>query len=194
MFRNPQVDKLRQSFSDQFSGDEHGLVYRKHQKGPAYRVSEAERDMFVANFGKRIRFATWIIVPATIGLIPLLLWLFPDVDSGVAQAAMWIGIAVILVPFMAIYYWAWNAPARELEGRTPESASLTKDEARALTFAKITYGQLALAALLGAGLVWKMSGKFDVLHGWGLIWPAFGALLIVVAGIQAIRKWHFDRR
>ncbi len=107
---------------------------------------------------------------------------------------MWGGIAAILVPFMAIYYWAWNAPSRELERRTPEGAALTKEEARALALSKITYGQLALVPLMGGGLVWKMSNKTDVFHGWGLVWLILGAALIALAGVRAIQKWRFSKQ
>ena len=131
----------------------------------------------------------WSIVPATVGLILLLVWLTPDADSPAAQIAMWGGIAAILLPFMMIFYWAWGAPLRELERRTPEGLALTKDEARALAFSKITYGQLALAALMAMGLVWKMSTKIDVFHGFGLVWLFFGAASVILASVQAIRKW-----
>jgi len=111
-----------------------------------------------------------------------------------AQTAMWTGIAAILVPFIAIFYWAWNAPARDLERRTPEGAAMTKEEARTLAFSKITYGNLSLAALIGIGLIWKMSTRTDVLHGWGVVWLVSGVALIALAGVQALRKWRFSQK
>jgi len=74
----------------------------------------------------------------------------------------------------------------------PEGAALSKAEARALAFSKITYSQLALAALMGAGLVWRKSGETDVFHGWGMVWLIFGGGLIGLCGIQAIRKLRFN--
>jgi hypothetical protein len=106
-----------------------------------------ERDEFVTTFKKHIRYATWSIVPLTIGLILLLVWLVPDADGPAAQISMWVGLAAILLPFLVIFYWAWNAPSRQLESRTPEGVRLTKEEARALAFSKITCGQPAFAAL-----------------------------------------------
>ncbi len=193
MFGNSSFDRVRQVFADQFSQDTHGFIYRKGQKGPAIRVSEDERDRFVATFNSRIRYAAWSIFPATVALIFVLVWLIPDSDSPAANRAIWAGTAMILAAFMAIFYWAWGAPSRELHNRAPEVAALTKDEARALAFSKITYGQLALGPLMGLGLIWKMSAKTDVLHGWGLIWLALGGGLIAICGVQAIRKWRFDR-
>jgi hypothetical protein len=194
MFGNAHLDRLRQTFADQFSVGEQGLFYRKYQRGAPIRVSYSERDEFVAAFNKRIRYATWSIFPPTVGLILLLVWLTPDADSAIAQIAMWGGIAAILLPFMAIYYWAWNAPSRELERRTPEGPALTKEEARAVAFSKITYGQLLIAALMGAGLIWKKSTEIDVFHGWGVVWLTFGVGLVVLAGVQAIRKWRFNQQ
>jgi O-antigen/teichoic acid export membrane protein len=194
MFGNAHLDRVRQAFADQFSSDGHSFIYRRYQKGVPVRVSKLERDGFVAAFNKRIRYAMWSIVPATVGLILLLVWLIPDSDSPAAQIAMWGGIAAILLPFMMIFHWAWGAPSRELGSRTPEGLALSKEEARTLAFSKITYGQLALAALMGVGLVWKMSTKIDVFHGSGLVWLVFGGALVLLAGVQAIRKWRFSRR
>lgn len=194
MLSTPHLDRVRQLFADQFSGDSRGYVYRRGQKGAPIRVSEMERNQFIATFNRRIRYAMWSILPATVGLIILLVWLFPDSDSTMAQTAMWTGIAAILVPFIAIFYWAWNAPARDLERRTPEGAAMTKEEARTLAFSKITYGNLSLAALIGIGLIWKMSTRTDVLHGWGVVWLVSGVALIALAGVQALRKWRFSQK
>ncbi|OJV33745.1 MAG: hypothetical protein BGO24_09835 [Sphingomonas sp. 67-36] len=194
MLSTPHLDRVRQLFADQFSGDSRGYVYRRGQKGAPIRVSEMERNQFIATFNRRIRYAMWSILPATVGLIILLVWLFPDSDSPMAQTAMWTGIAAILVPFIAIFYWAWNAPARDLERRTPEGAAMTKEEARTLAFSKITYGNLSLAALIGIGLIWKMSTRTDVLHGWGVVWLVSGVALIALAGVQALRKWRFSQK
>ena len=193
MFGNSHFDRVRQTFADQFVDDSHGFIYRKGLKGAPIRVSELERDEFIATFNKRIRHARWSIFPATLALILLLAWLIRDVDSAAADIAIWVGIGAILLPFMALFYRAWNAPARELQRRTPEGAALNREQARALALSKITYGQLALAAVMGAGLVWKMSAETDVFHGWGLVWLIFGGGLIALAGVQAIRKWRFNK-
>lgn len=194
MFGNSHFDRVREIFADQFEQDANGFRYRRGMKGAAYRVSVAERDRFVATFNKRLRYASWAIAPATIILIVLLAWLIPDSNSDIAKGAIWVGVAAILIPFMAIYYWAWNAPSRELQRRTPESAALTRDEARSLAFSKITYGQLGLAAVFGAGLVWMKSIDEDVFQGWGMIWLIFGVGLVALSGVQAIRKWRHSQQ
>ncbi|MEE4453059.1 hypothetical protein [Novosphingobium resinovorum] len=117
MFGNSNFDRIRQIFADQFASDAYGYTYRKGQKGAEFRISEAERDNFIATFNRRIRYTIWSIAPATISLILLLAWLTPESDSSEANVAIWIGVGAILLPFLAIYYWSWNAPARELETR-----------------------------------------------------------------------------
>jgi hypothetical protein len=192
VLRNSHYDRVRQTFADQFEGDPPGFIYRKGQKGPPIRVSAIERDELIGTFNKRLRYATWSIVAATVALILVLAWLIPDADSSTAKVAIWVGIGAILLPFMVTFYWAWNAPSRDLQRRSPEGTALTKEEARALAFSKITYGQLALAAAMGAGLAWRMSLETDILHGWGLVWPIFGGGLIALAGVQAVRKFRFN--
>ncbi|MFC0588180.1 hypothetical protein ACFFF7_02005 [Novosphingobium aquiterrae] len=194
MFSNSRFDRVRQLFVDQFTPDGNGYFYRKSYKGAQFRVSKAERDSFIADFNRRIRYSSWSTVAATIILVLLVVWLVPDSDSTAAKVAVWIGVGAILCPFLLFYYWAWNAPARELQHRMPAGAALTKIEARALAFSKITYGQLVLAAAFGVWLVWSQSLKTDVFHGLGLIWLAMGGGLILLSTVQAFRKWHFSHR
>jgi hypothetical protein len=193
MFSNPHFDRVRQMFTDQFEPNGGSFLYRKSMKGAPIRVSEAERDEFVTTFNRRLRYSMWSIVPATVILIFLLVWLVPDTDSTAGHVAMWIGIAAVIAPFLGGYYWAWNAPARELERRPQEGAARSREEVRQLMFSKMTYGQLGFAALAGLALVWKVSADTDVFHGWGMLWLIFAGLLIVAAGIQAFRKWRYER-
>lgn len=194
MFGNSQFDRVRELFSDQFEQNGSGFLYRKGMRAAPIRVSASERDQFVEAFNRRLKFSSWAIFPATVALIFLLVWLAPDVESTAGQVAMWIGLAAILVPFLIVHRWAWNAPSRELQRRNPEGEALTDAELRELRFSKLTYGRLSLAAAMGAGLVWKKSAETDVLHGWGIIWLLLGGLLVAVAGVQAIRKWNYSQR
>ena len=193
MFNNPHFDNVRRIFADQFESDGSGYLYRKGMKGPPIRVSEAERDTFISDFNRHLRLAAWSVVPTTVLLIGLLVIFIPDVDSPIAQTATYIGIGCILVPFLLVYYWAWNRPARELERRPVEGNARSREEVRRLMFAKLTYGRLALAVVFAAAMVWKVSAKNDVLHGWGVLWLIFAAALVVFAGIQAFRKWRYER-
>jgi len=194
MFGSFSFDRLRQIFADQFTSDAHGYTYRKSQKSAQFRVSEAERDEFIGAFNRRVRYSTWALVPATIILILLAAWLAPEGDSFQANVTIPIGVGAILLAFSMFHYWSWNAPARELQGRTPVSDALTKSEARALAFSKITYGQLVLGAMMGVGLVWMRSQETDVLHGWGMVWLLMGGGLVLLSAVQTFRKWRFSQQ
>jgi hypothetical protein len=193
MVGDSRPDGAAQVFADQFSRDAHGLIYRKSQKGAPIRVSEAERDGFVATFNKQKRYAMWATVSAILALLVPFAWMSLNTNSATIKLAKWAGIVAIFAIYMTIHFWIWNAPSRALRNRPPEGAALTKAEARELAFSKITFGQLGFCALMGAGLVWKMSIRTDVFHGWGRIWLVAGGMLIALAGIQAIRKWYFSQ-
>ncbi len=194
MFGRAQVDRYKASFADQFIGDDRGPVFRRYQTGAPIRLSEKERDEFIATFAKRLRYALWSVSLATVTLIGLIAWLIPDSDSDAAKGAAWGGVVAIGLLFALFNHWAWSAPVRGLRGRAPEGHALPKEEVRALTFSNITYGQLGLAALIGLVLIWRASSEGDVFHGAGLIWLAFGVVTVILAGCRAFQKWRYDRR
>jgi hypothetical protein len=62
-----------------------------------------------------------------------------------------------------------------------------------LLFAKMTYGQLGVAAIGAVFMVLRISAKNDVLHGWGRLWLVAGGILVALAGVQAVLKWKYER-
>lgn len=193
MFRSPEFSHLRDLFVDQFTPDRNNFLYRKSGKGAAIRVSAAERDAFIANFNKRIRYLSWSITVATLALITLFVLLSPDAESGRTQVAMYVGVGCIMAVSLTAYYWAWNQPMRDLDRRSEVAGPLDREQARRLGLSQISYGNLGFAVIAALGLVWKQSAEGDVLHGWGLLWPIFAGLIIVGVAIQAFRKWRSDR-
>jgi MFS family permease len=194
MFGNQHFENVRRMFADQFEPEGPDFLYRNSMKGAPIRVTQAERDAFVDSFNRRLRYLAWAIVPFTILLIGLLVVLVPDhPDSPAARVFVYVGIGCILIPFMVAYYRAWNAPARELDRRTPVGSARTREEVRRLMFSRMTYGQLGFAVLAALALLWNASNKGDVLHGWGVLWTVFAAALVLVAAVQAFWKWHSER-
>ena len=193
MFGNDHFEHVRQIFADQFEPDGTGFLYRKSLRLAPIRVTEAERDNFIRTFNGRLRYAGWSILPATILLILLLAVFMPDVDSVSGQIGMWVGFGLILASFLMVYRWAWNAPARELERRMPVGPRRTRQEMRQVMFARITYRQLGLVVGMAVVLVLQVSSKYDVLHGWGILWLVLAAALVIGAGVQAFRKWRSER-
>ncbi|MGY4398391.1 drug/metabolite transporter (DMT)-like permease [Sphingomonas sp. UYAg733] len=194
MFGNHHFDRVREIFSDQFEPDGADFVYRKSMKGAPIRVSAAERDTFLADFRRRLRYATWGIFPATLLLIGLLVVLVPDVDSPSSNLFIYGGIGVIIAVFMVGYYWAWNAPARELERRPTLGEARSRVEVRRVMLAKMTYGQLLIGIGAMAALLFKVSDKTDLFHGWGRLWLVFAVLIVLGILFQMFRKWRFDQQ
>lgn len=193
MFGNDNFERVRQIFADQFEPDGAGFLYRKSLKRAPIRVTDAERDGFIRTFNRRLRYAAWSILPTTILLILLLALFVPDMDGVSGQVALWAGIGLILAPFLLVYRWAWNAPSRELERRTPVGKERNREEMRQVMFARMTYGQLGSVVAVAFVLVLRVSSRNDVLHGWGMLWLVLAAALTIGAGIQAFRKWRRER-
>jgi len=185
--------ELRQAFAKQFEEDGTGFLYRRYMKGPAIRVTEAEREEFISVYQRRIRHAFWAIIPATLLLIGALVWLFPSPDDPASDAAIWAGLAAILIPFLAAFFWAWNAPARELSGRTPSQEARSREEVRKIAFSQITWVRLGSALILAVLLLFNASTQQDILHGPGLFWLTCSVSVMIGVAIQAFRKWMFER-
>ena len=66
-----------------------------------------------------------------------------------SQAAIFVGIGLVMVPYFAYFRWAWAAPSRELGSRTPIAGERPADEVRRLGFQRMTYGQLQVQPLAG---------------------------------------------
>lgn len=193
MFRNRHFDKARQVFSDQFVSDGDAYIYRKSSKGASYRVSAAERGQFMDRFDSWIRYLSWGMVAGMIIIITGFILADVDLDGPSGQVAMYGSLGLLIAGFMAGYFWAWNMPLREIGHRPVVGSPLSKSEARALVFSKITYGQLALGAGMGVFMLVRVSERHDIFHGWGILWLLFTAVIFVAVAVQAVRKWLFER-
>jgi drug/metabolite transporter (DMT)-like permease len=194
MFGNSHFDRVKQMFADQFEPDGTDFIYRKSMKGAPIRVSSSERDGFISTFNRRLRYAAWGILPATLILIALLVVFAPssDPDSASSQVLIYAGIAAIIAVFMWAYYWAWNGPARDLERRPTLGEARSRAEVRRIMLGKMTYGQLGIGALAIVALLFKVSGKHDLFSGWNRLWLVGAALGFAGIAFQAFRKWRFD--
>lgn len=197
MFRKNDFAHIGRMFAGQFEPDGGNFLYRRGIKDAPIRVSVAERDEFVAAFTRRIRYCTWSAGLATLIWIGLAAWLTGDFDSTARDVAIWALFALMLALYLAGYFWAWYAPARELERRPREGPARSRDEVLQLTFSEMTYGQLGISALGALGFVliglFRTDG-FDEFDRPGMFCLIVGGLLVAGVGIQAFRKWRYERR
>jgi hypothetical protein len=193
MSANHHLERVRQSFADQFEPEGTAFLYRKSMKGAPILVTEAERDRFISDFNRRQRRSMWAIPFATFAFIGLLTIFTHQAGEAAEQLVFWAGLTFLITGCTAPMLWAWNAPARELRLRSPAGEARSRREVRQLMFAKMTYGQLGVAAIGAVFMVLRVSAKNDVLHGWGRLWLVAAVGLIALAGVQAVRKWKYER-
>jgi len=190
--RTGSVASGRQLFADQFERDGNSYIYRRSQKGEAFRVTAEERTCFVDEFDRHMRRATWTIYLATAVAIVAVVLVMMRTKSEVPDTAIYGSLAALVLAYMAYFRWAWSAPARQLSGRTPIARERSADEVRRLTLGRITYGQLAGASAAGLALPFVASSRGSPISGWNRIWLLFAGGIVVLAAVQAFRKWRLE--
>jgi len=189
MTKRSSLDGLSATFADQFEPDGANFIYRRHMTGPAFRVSAAEREAFIHAYQRRMRISLSSLVAAVVILIVLGVGLIPDLEGSEADFAYYALLGITILAILVIVRWAWNAPARDLDRRTPMAPALSKDEARRLTFARISYAKLAAVAIVAAALAVGRATDEDG----SALWLAVAVGLPLLAAVQAFRKWRFER-
>ena len=188
------IERMKEHFETQFEVAEDGrLLYRRNQKGAPIPVSAQEHDLFVREY---LRAIYWIIggmMAAIVIFVGLAVWWIVATETDLPETWMTIGMISISVAAIASMYWVQAAPSRELGHRASFGLERTRDEMRTIRFSKISYGQLGAAAIGGAVLPFTIRSDQDVLNGWGRLWLVFGGVIILVAIVQAARKWHFEK-
>jgi MFS family permease len=194
MYNNGSWQQLRENFADQFEPlGEDKYLYRRNQKSAPIEVTAVERARFIDQYGRRLRYSMWSMVAGLIVFMGAVVWWTVARNSDLPDLVLYIGIGLITTIAIGYLYWIRGAPARELERRGPVGRERSRDEMRALFFKKMGYGQLAGAAFAGLVLAFSRAGKEDLFHGWHRLWLVLAALLVLAAGVQAFRKWRFER-
>lgn len=187
------VQRMRESFEAQFEvSGENRYLYRRNQKGEPIPVTSGERDRFIRQYVRRIWFILGSMMAVLVAFIGVVIWRAAVTNSEIPDIAIYVGIGAITVAAIGLMYWVRGAPARGLEGRSPVGRERTTEEVRAILFKKISYGQLAGVAVMGAILPFTLRSHPDLFHGWGRLWLVFGAAIVLVAAVQAFRKWRFE--
>jgi hypothetical protein len=186
------ISRMRRRFETQFEArDDGGYFYRRNWKGAGIPVTPEERETFVTQYVYRL----YLILGAMVVAVSMLLGgLILRTGKGTAAQVppfeIFGGMVAISLVATGLFQWVYLSPARQLKGRSPVGRELTRDEVRAIAFRRISYAQIAVIALIG-GLAttrhqptWGPGG-----HGW----PFLGGFMVLVAVVQAFRKWHFEQ-
>ena len=189
------TDRMREDFEAQFEPlDDGRFLYRRNQRGEPVPVSAQERDDFVRQYVRSIRFVLAGMTGALLLFTAVLIWVSVAAGSDLPEVPMYVGLIAITAVAVGLMYWMKGAPARSLQGRRSIGRERSREEMRAIHFQKIGYGRLAGAAALGALLIVTRSAREDTFSGWHVIWPILGGFLMLLAGVQAVRKWLFENQ
>lgn len=187
------LNGVRAIFAEQFEQDGQGITYRKFQKGPAFRVSEVERDHFIRDFDRAYRRGFWAFLIAVMAMVGGMIAFTTSSGSEPSKPLLYAGMGVLSLLYMLFTHRVWAAPARAFVRRTPIAGRRSNDEARRLVLARVGYPQLAVAIFCGLALPFLASRGNDPFSGWNRLWWVAGVALISTALVQAFRKWWFER-
>lgn len=181
--------QLSDMFAAQFTPHGSGFLYRRDHVGAGYAVTAAERDAFVAAYGREWRWTLWGAVAACFVLAGVAIVAFDRPGPALVFAATLV--------LGALPAWrhrrSWRRPERALARRLPSRPALDRRAARREKLSRITWGNLALGPVFAAVLAaraWRDEGG---VHGWAALWIVAGAALLAMSAVQAWRKWRAER-
>jgi peptidoglycan/LPS O-acetylase OafA/YrhL len=193
MFKSRYTARVEALFSDQFEEDGASFLYRKSMKGAPIRVSAKEREDFIALFGRQCAYLIWGVAAVVMIGIVIMVVLSPDRSDPSSGPTLYVGTAAMIAIMLGGHHWIWTAPARALAGRPTLGVARDRREMRQLMLSKMTYQQLGFGAGTMVLLMWNVSRKTDIFHGWGILWLVFAGVVIIASGVQAFRKWRRER-
>ena len=186
-------EEARQLFADQFEAEGDHYLYRRNMKEAPIQVSAAERDRYIEAYNKSTKISARLVFWAAIALVALFVT-YSMVSSDLPEVYLYGGVVLIIAVSLTPIYWARSKPARELRGRGAVGEARSRAEMKALRLNRLTYFDLATAPMTGAVLLFMLSAKVDLLHGWNRLWLALIALIFVLTAVRAFQKWRFDSR
>jgi hypothetical protein len=185
--------RTRQLFADQFQASGSDFIFRASQKGEAIKVSSAERDQFIEQFSRDLSRAKWIIWISIVLVLAGTVGVSVVRNRDVFEPAIFIGMALAMIPYWIYFRRAWGAPVRQLDGRMPVAGALSPDEVRRLKFSRMTYSQLAIGALSTLVFPAIAAKRGPLLSGFNAVLMALGLALLVLCAVRAFSKWRFEQ-
>ncbi|QDZ06525.1 hypothetical protein FPZ24_02765 [Sphingomonas panacisoli] len=184
------LNTVRENFARQFVPDRDGYVYRRRQRGEAFRVTAAERDRFVADFDRGVGRLFWGGLVTLIAVMAVFeIW--PTILPPDWQARHEVIVAVgASIAFLIIWWRLSSAPDRALERRVPMAGALDAAARRRVNFAGLPWAVLIFGAVLTLGMIaqaFDQPGPTDWTY---VVGGAIGFAFFVLLG--AI-KWRITR-
>jgi len=191
-------ENLMRPFVNQFDEYQGHLVYRHHSKAAPIRVTEAERDSFIAEFERFANRLIWWSFPM---LLLTILGLVILDEQAVLPMPHWVQVAVglLLLPvFVILCLRALGAPKRKLAGRAPMGGERSTGEMRQVLIKQMPWPHLILPLIMGCGAAWlafNITPQARIDHWWLLPILLLFAACMILAGVWMIcLKWKNERR
>jgi hypothetical protein len=193
MFRMPDYSgPVRQQFEDQFEREGDAFLYRRNLRYAPVRVTAGEREAFVEDFARAMRRLQWATIAGlillTLGLAAFLTWQ----DREFSALPLYVGLGVIVVLNMLLWYRAWKAPSRTLERRPTLGAPRSRAETGRLMLQRVSWGQLLMSFLLAPFAAFRFLEESA--SGWKWFWLTMAVFFVIIVPVQAWRKWRLERR
>lgn len=190
MYKPTGYNAPHERFVDQFELDGDDWLYRYNNVGPAYRVTDSEKDDFVVAFDRREKWSFWIGLPLLLGLLMIAFFVLPSGTlRGSSAASIFIGPLLGFAWRASSTFMAFRAPVHGLRDRTPVAPRLSNTERRRIELDQISYMDVAGAAFAGI-LMLVLVASFGLptrpMERLSLI---FFPVLLLWAIIQGTRKW-----
>jgi len=186
---------IANQFLRQFTEEDGALVYRRHGRGPAYRVTDGQTQDYLARYMRRTRIARFALFAATVAFGGGGAWLLAQADPMPSEGVITAWTIGFVAALVALFVWAelraQTLPHRELSRTAPASPEIDKADWTRHQLKSVPWVNFAIPPIMGLFLVWSLHKEVDLAAGWGrLVWlvpVAFTAL----AGVQAWRKWKY---
>jgi hypothetical protein len=185
-------------FMRQFVEESGALVYRRHGRGPAYRVTQQQAQDFLDQYMRHTRISRIVLFLATVALGGggALLLAQAEPPPGDETIAAWGGGLVVLL--VGLFVWAelhsQTSPARELAATAPVAPAIDRDEWTRTQLEAVPWFNFAILPFMGLFVVWALRDEIGPLHGWGRAIWLVPLAFAVLASVQALRKWRTVRR
>lgn len=187
MYRSGPASPHEQ-FLDQFEMDGGNWLYRYKEIGAAYRVTDAEKDTFVAGFDRRQKRFMWAALAIYGGLfLGLLLLYLPS--TAPPFLGFWLYLLAATSRFIADQF-AFRVPMRALEHRAPVAPGLSKAERRRRALDGVPAAGLFGAAAMSAIILLLLALSGMLTSRFGLWMTAGCAGVLLWTGVQSYRKWQ----
>ncbi|MEN3974926.1 hypothetical protein [Emcibacter sp. SYSU 3D8] len=192
MFIDRFFDRSRHVFAEQFQPDGEAFLYRKNMRGAARKVTAGEREIFIREFDKGLRYLARFLL-AGVPVTALCLMGFAGARGGYidkgwifTSVSIWTGIC------LSSWHFLWHVPERALAHRPRARNRSSHAKVRHLVVAKASWDQLASAGTSIMLVIARFAARPQLLTGWNrlMFFAAAGGLVALVG--QVLKR--FGRR